>query len=265
MRPIIYPYKMGSKSAKALSDKLSSRGCRRVYPDKKYTLRPNHLVINWGNSTFPAWWSPLHDFHGGILNHPNAVGRAANKLTAFQTMEMEGVSVPEFTTSPEVVYTSLSTKYQIEWFARKKLDAHSGEGIVPIYGGQEYGPEGDIFPSAPLYVRYVKKKHEYRVHVFEGEVIDVQQKKKRTDAEAVDYQIRNVANGWVYCRDNIDVPASVCSESVAAVDALGLDFGAVDVIWNEKQQQAYVLEVNTAPGLEGTTLERYQEALEALL
>jgi D-alanine-D-alanine ligase-like ATP-grasp enzyme len=38
-----------------------------------------------------------------------------------------------------------------------------------------------------------------------------------------------------------------------------LDFGAVDVIWNEKEDKYYVLEVNTACGLEGTTLDKYVE------
>ena len=40
---------------------------------------------------------------------------------------------------------------------------------------------------------------------------------------------------------------------------LGLDFGAVDVIWNEHESKAYVLEINTAPGLEGSTVEDYKE------
>ena len=37
----------------------------------------------------------------------------------------------------------------------------------------------------------------------------------------------------------------------------GLTFGAIDVIWNEHQQKAFVLEINTAPGIEGTTVEKY--------
>jgi glutathione synthase/RimK-type ligase-like ATP-grasp enzyme len=48
-----------------------------------------------------------------------------------------------------------------------------------------------------------------------------------------------------------------------AVAALGLDFGGVDVIWNERRQMAYVLEVNTACGLEGQTVNDYAEAFRA--
>jgi D-alanine-D-alanine ligase-like ATP-grasp enzyme len=35
----------------------------------------------------------------------------------------------------------------------------------------------------------------------------------------------------------------------------------VDIIYNEKCNQCYVLEVNSRPGLSGTTLDNYCEAL----
>jgi D-alanine-D-alanine ligase-like ATP-grasp enzyme len=35
----------------------------------------------------------------------------------------------------------------------------------------------------------------------------------------------------------------------------------VDLVYNEKRNQCYVLEVNSRPGLSGTTLDNYCEAL----
>jgi hypothetical protein len=117
--------------------------------------------------------------------------------------------------------------------------------------------------DAPLYTKYVKKADEYRIHVFDGQVIDIQQKRKRQEVpnEEVDYQIRNLAGGWVFCRDDVVCP-SVCSElAISAVATLGLTFGAVDIGYNRNEQRGYVYEVNTAPGLEGSTLDNYFEAL----
>ena len=116
--------------------------------------------------------------------------------------------------------------------------------------------------DAPLYTKYVKKADEYRVHVFGGEVLDVQQKRKRQEVpnDEVDYQIRNLAGGWVFCRDNIDCPSSVRELAVGAVRALGLDFGAVDIGFNRHNGVGYVFEVNTAPGVEGSTLDKYYAA-----
>ncbi len=48
--------------------------------------------------------------------------------------------------------------------------------------------------------------------------------------------------------------------AIACMQVLGLCFGAVDVLYNEKQNKAYVLEVNSSPGLSGEeTLKRYTE------
>ena len=46
-----------------------------------------------------------------------------------------------------------------------------------------------------------------------------------------------------------------------AINACQLDFGAIDMayVYNEHsgEHEAYVIEVNSAPGLEGTTLHNY--------
>ena len=48
--------------------------------------------------------------------------------------------------------------------------------------------------------------------------------------------------------------------AIKAVEALDLDFGAVDII-ETRQGEIFVLEVNTAPGLEGKTVESYGNAI----
>ncbi len=105
----------------------------------------------------------------------------------------------------------------------------------------------------------MKKKKEFRVHVVNGSVIDVQQKKKRNGVETTSL-IRNLANGWIFAHEGVVEPAGLREMGVAAVAAVGLAFGAVDIIWNEKQNQCYVLEINTAPGLCQTTCDKYADA-----
>ena len=118
-------------------------------------------------------------------------------------------------------------------------------------------------PHAPLYTKYIKKADEYRVHVFGGKVLDVQQKRKRqcVDNADVNYQVRNARNGWVFCRGGVAAHERVIDAGVRAVAALDLDFGAADVGWNARNESATVYEVNTAPGVEGSTLEAYRTAL----
>jgi glutathione synthase/RimK-type ligase-like ATP-grasp enzyme len=121
----------------------------------------------------------------------------------------------------------------------------------------------DELVPAPLYTKYIKKNAEYRVHcgLIDGHyhTIAVQQKRRSRDVpdDEVNWQVRNHHNGFIFARDNVTLPVQALNASFEAFRASGLDFGAVDVIYNERQERAYVLEINTAPGLEGQTLTDY--------
>jgi glutathione synthase/RimK-type ligase-like ATP-grasp enzyme len=137
------------------------------------------------------------------------------------------------------------------------LNGHSGRGIVVAAT-----PDGLV--QAPLYVEYVPKQDEYRIHVFNNEVIATQRKARRHDVENPNWKIRNHANGFVFARDGVVAPPLVLEQSIMAVAALGLDFGGVDVVFNRNRNMAYVLEVNSACGLEGQTVNDYANALQRI-
>jgi len=120
--------------------------------------------------------------------------------------------------------------------------------------------EEDVVPAA-LYVRYVPKQEEYRVHIFQGQVIDVQRKARKHDFPDPDWQIRNHANGFIYARNNLRYPECIEQVALEAYRHFNLDFGAVDIIWTESNGRALALEINTAPGLEGQTVDKYAEAI----
>lgn len=254
-RVVILPYKGGSKSARLLAQGLSeSLGLkvRRVRPDGKYRPKRRSLVINYGSNQAPGWWQQLTP-----VNSLNAPASCANtsKLRAFQLFKQNGVSTPEWTTDRNAAQQWIQEGKTV--VCRTMLNSHSGRGIVLS------NQEKPLVP-APLYVLYKKKKKEFRVHIFNGRVVDVSEKRRvRKDnrPEAFDGFIRNHANGWVFCRDNINKPTDLDDVAIRACRACNLDFGAVDVIWNEKENRSYVLEVNTAPGLEGTTLQSYKNAI----
>ena len=256
MKVKIYPYKMGSKSATALARSI---GCHKVFPNGGYKPRASHLIVNWGSTLVPSWYQKACDSGAGYLNRPSKVRLASDKLSAFEMME-DNVSIPEFTTRRHEATQWILDGNDV--VARHQLHGHSGQGVEVLLHSHYRDDDEDMepIPSAPLYVKYIKKSKEFRVHVFDGRVIDVQQKRKREGVE-VDYKVRSYSNGWVFCRDDIEYDESVAEEAVKAVAAIGLDFGAVDVIWNDYYHKAYVLEVNTAPGLEGATVDSYNQAI----
>lgn len=244
----LYPYKQGSAGAKALADAL---GIKQLKHEGRLTS-PD-VVINWGASFVAARVN-----YQKVLNTPDAVARASNKLEAFKALSQAGVSVPEW------VETEAGAKDWLDGGSdvvmRHKLNGHSGDGIEIVTTGE--GPGGLV--PVPLYTKYIKKKDEYRIHVFQGEAFFVQRKARKLDVppEEVNWKVRNLAGGFIFAHKDVEVDDVARTEAVAAVAALSLDFGAVDII-HGTDGKFYVLEVNTAPGLQGATLDAYVEKFKA--
>lgn len=249
------PYKPESEGAKALAHAM---GIKRIAPEGKSKFKgsPDKIVINWGASSVSDEVAKCD-----ILNKPEAVALAADKLEFFKaitasnaraTRSSQLVKIPGFYTDHEHARNLVNDGMVL--VARTVLNGHSGRGIVVIESPSD-------FVEAPLYTSYIPKKQEYRVHVAGEQAVDVQRKARREDIpdDQVNWKIRNHDNGFVFARNESlgEVPNNVLTNSVAAVKAIGLDFGAVDIVFNDKRQMAYVLEINTAPGMSGQTLENY--------
>lgn len=250
----VYPYKLGSQSAKQLATFL---GAKRVKVAGRYIPRKNHIVVSMGASQTPSWATRAGTMGTDILNKWNTIGLAQNKLTALQILERNGVPVPKFTSSREEA-KAFFTQARSVVFCRTLLRAHGGRGIVVARS-----PEELVY--APLYTKFFPKEAEYRVHVFKGEVIDVAQKRRVNEARRSlnpnrSLLIRNLENGWIYARDGVVISDAIKEICIKSCNLLQLDFGAVDIAVNA-DGACVVFEVNTAPGLERTTLRSYANAI----
>lgn len=289
----IYPYKVGSASVQKLKTELDALIIRTE--NSRYRFSPEHIIINWGNSRRPAWMTEeIDDF---ILNKPEAVAVAANKLRTLQLLTESGVPTVPWTTMKSDAEFWANTLNKV--YARHVLDGHSGEGIEVIQPNEnlEAGRMQDIanelyelgrnalaesveaqieltiseVPDAPLYTLGVENHGEYRVHVFDGEVILYQKKSRRVDddgnvitADGEEADVRNLASNWIYRTGNLNRLERVEELALNAVASLGLDFGAVDIIMDENGE-VYVLEINTAPGLGNEdSLASYTAAFDSL-
>lgn len=256
----LYSWNFASEGAKHLSQAL---GIKRIREEKSlFTGGPGKVVVNWGRSSFDN----KEATKCRIINHPDKVARASNKLSFYEFLNGKfnpDLLVPWTKDVNEAI--SWVTQPGVSVFARTKVNASGGDGIVEMSKD-----DPDSFVKAPLYTRYVPKSDEYRVHVMGGEAFLTQRKGlRRTDDEGrpidpstVNWKIRNLANGFVYTRSDVKPPESVIAAALALYNHLELDFYAADVIWNDKSQRPYVLEVNTAPGLSGSTIGDYVAAFK---
>lgn len=253
MKTYIYSHNPHSEGAKALSQALNVK--RIKHGNSKFRGGAGKAIINWGSGTLPDQVAACQR----IINPPQAIRNASNKLKSFELFQQTGVTVPQFFTSKEEASEYLGENRGSSIVCRTKLNGHSGDGIVIA------NDQGDLV-DAPLYTVYVKKQEEYRYHVFMGQVVDIQRKARRRDIpdENINWKVRNLDGGFIFAREGVVESPVASGEAVKAVSALGLDFGAVDLIYNQREDKYYVLEVNTAPGLAGTTLDGYKRRFEEL-
>lgn len=255
MTKYVYAYKNASEGSKALAEAL---GIKRIkHNGSKVRGGPGQVIFNWGAGRIPE---ELMVAGTTIYNRPERVIRTSNKLHSFNDLA-GACRMPEYTTQLADAKRWLEQGHMV--FARTNLNGSGGDGIVIMY--PDHPDTHDV--RANLYTKYVKKQQEFRIHIVRNQVIDRQRKGLKEEfrgREDNNFFVRNLANGFVYVRNDIQVPEDVEAQALLAMTASRLDYGAVDVIYNASQRQAYVLEINTAPGLQGTTVTNWANALNRL-
>lgn len=231
-----------SNSAKELASYL---GVKRLLTNGRSNFigRVGDIIINWGNVR-----NKLSNVQ--YVNPLEAVTKASNKLSTLNILGRAGVNIPAYVTS----HNELPREGM--WVARTELYGHSGEGIIV--------DETSELPAAPLYTELIEKKREYRAIVVAGEVVDFKQKKRKSgwvgENGERDPYVWNCDNGYVMARQGISHPEEADVQSIKAMEAIGLTYGAVDLI-EDPDGNIFVLEINTAFGLEGTTLQLVGDAI----
>jgi len=262
----------GVHSGRALRKMLANLCDERVkggYPKRFASMvkageRPK-IVINLGvTDDLP--------YEGTIINTQDMVRVASNKKKARQTFAEQGVPAPELFLKPGDVSkddlpvigrTSYHHKGQGFWFCKT---------LTQVRQASKAG--------ATHFLEFIPDTREYRVHTFlkmksrnlspdeRGAdcYVSIKISEKRWTAEGEPNPSEPQKNhefGWAFMapkdrrEGELDVVRYAAKEAIAA---LGLDFGAVDVMYRIRAKQPYVLEVNSTPSLSdenATTCEVY--------
>lgn len=217
----------GSKSLREIARGLSAHYGRKVF--RTTTLRPLRKQFRYGQSV--------------------------NKIQQYDWFKANNIPALAYTTDSNVAKEWLEAGQTV--FGRKYLNASCGKGIVVM-------ESLDAFASCPVYTLYKKKKREFRVHVFKQNVVAVVEKKRRREFNGErDTKIRNLANGYVFIQGVVDEPPGLRELAVSAASVSPSDFRGVDIGFNEKLNELFVIEVNSAPGIQGTNVSKYLNAIVA--
>lgn len=240
---VLRPYKNGLGGLSLIKEKLTELGVAFIETKvvgSRYVPKPHHKQIQWGVP------------HGG-------------KLAQLTNLRDNGVPISDFTTEADVARQWVEGGDRI--LCRTVLNGHGGAGIVLV---QPNRPD-EVVP-APLYVKYVPKQREFRVHCVkvghDQWQYKVREKRRRDgwqELEGFNKYVRNHDNGWVFC-DNLrdECPPALTDVSKQAVEALNLGIGAVDIGFHPAHGFC-VYEVNTAAGCDNATAMFYAECFKQIL
>lgn len=235
-----------SNGAKALARELGCKVLRTK--NSKYKPRKDDVIINWGFSG--------QDYAGPwIINVAQNIEVARNKLWFLEVMQDADFhdNIVDWTIYREIAEQQLREHPKDFIYCRKTVTGHGGAGMVIAKTVEE-------LVDAPLYTVGVVKAREYRAHVSNDGIFHLQQKKRRQGENKPDGLIKNYSHGWVFTTENITpVPDETENLLTNMLRELKLDFAAFDFM--VKDGNVIVLEANTAPGLEGTTIKKYSEAI----
>lgn len=216
-----------STSLKELSTGLSTRVGYKVWRSNK--TRKNRLHLKYGDQK--------------------------NKIEQYIFFAENDIPALDFTTNSEIARYWWQDGAVV--VGRKLTRASEGKGIVIFDPSDEFSTPPI---HCPVYTLYKKKKKEFRIHVFKDKVVHVLEKRKKKGV-VCDAKVRNTANGYVFCSDNVEEPEGLRELALKASKVTTSDFKGVDIGWNEKKQELFVIEVNSAPGITGTNIQRYVNAI----
>lgn len=245
MNDVLLYHPSGKVSGPKLALYMGIEALQRL--DQRQEESPDY-VIRWGSRRrIPSVPNKR------TLNRRRMLNRYGNRLEQLQRLARAGVMVPHFSTEPVV---SMSGGLLGRSFGDGRQTS-GGKGIA-------FYPHGNapVDGQHDFFVAHIPKDRQFRVHVIGGETRT--RELVPDDSKARQQAVWNYGSGFTFrYPKGKEIPVRVVPAAVQAVKALWLDFGAVDVI--TEGDNAYVLEVNTAPGLSDPTLEWYGDNLARVL
>lgn len=248
--------KSSRPTGRAIARQLETTACGIKVP----SFQPD-VLIRWGSrKAMPK--CPIE------LNRPAAIKLAADKVDAIHVMQDRGIlTVSCFTSWDEAVRrggTCPILGRSRTGFGGKDIAVYDPHGLYNGWQGRTYPREPT--EAHEWYTAYYEPTREVRIHVVGEKVIRVQGKYcDHPELAEINPFIRNYAHGYRFRQPDRELHRSRKVQAISAVQALGLDFGAVDMLLFGNDRDAMVLEVNTAPACSPLTATCYAAELALLV
>lgn len=173
-----------------------------------------------------------------------------NKVDVHLFLEKNGIKVPKLYRKNEKIDDK-----SFPLLARKNYHS-KGRDIIYIKDKNALKELNNSGKNYDYLIQYIEKVAEYRVHILEGytKIVNI----KVNNEEKRDEIVRNRGRGWIQIEYNGEFYDKLVEIGEEVTDLLEYDFAVIDII-RDKKNNLYVLEINSAPGLEKRKLKIYAD------
>jgi glutathione synthase/RimK-type ligase-like ATP-grasp enzyme len=207
------------------------------------------ILIRWG-SLLGVASNP-----GKVINSKTAIAKASNKEAALEIFGQNGISIPKTMNARQVTTSDFPV-------LGRKVHHIAGNDIILCLQKKDLAVA--VQNGCTHFTKYIPTATEFRLHVWGDQVIKISEKVLTEPERNKDPWIRNFDEGYTFMSPKTKLSGQAKGMAVDAVACLGLNFGAVDMILGD-DGLAYVLEVNSAPGLIDSSVDCYVNKMVEVL
>jgi hypothetical protein len=210
----------------------------------------NKIVVRWGNRISVDLTSSI------VYNKAKAIEKATNKKLSREIFIQNNLNCPKLINKQNI------TNEDFPIIARPLVHS-KGKNFIVLKMYEMFKKHFDDNNANWYYSAFVDKKQEFRLHVAHGRILNYLEKPKPADGNIAWNRAIN-EDPFVNVKWS-DYNKDICNLAIKAIQALGLDFGAVDIML-DKNDKACLLEVNTAGTLISSeySMERYAKYFDWL-
>lgn len=244
----VFNYRRGKGGKTTWYKYLSSdKGNKRTVVNEP-SFKAGDKVIMWGTRVQVQLGNAI------VYNHPSVTRNASNKKAAREIFVKEKIDAPKLVKNNELHTTQYPVIIRKDHH-RAGIGFHIANSdeealnFIKNMKGQEYYIS-EIYP----------KTEEYRVHCAHGKALLVKRKPEPEDKSIVAWNFHQIELPWTTIeRKNYDF--DMVTLALNACKAIGVDFGAVDIMSNPvkgyKGPKHVVVEINTAPSYTPYLISKY--------
>jgi glutathione synthase/RimK-type ligase-like ATP-grasp enzyme len=185
------------------------------------------------------------------FNSADFIKLCANKRRFSKLLTDNGFYTPVFNSE------GVPTEYPV--LIREFLSASGGKGIHLISNEEEFST---TFKKGFYWTPFVVMKNEYRVHVLGDKIAKVFRKDRNPGLDVEQFPIKNLHLGYHFYKISNPEGFDKMQEVINSLcKLLNGSFIALDVGWVPSEKKYFIIEGNTAPGLNKETVKMYADFL----